>query len=157
MPTDSLAWGDNFTIHNPNAGEGGRKETEIRSIWSWNMIELVYGLWMCQLQRFQLWQMLFCFWTVPRLYYFWQQILQNTGSWFTFDSLKDEQTWQRSFTNSDLPIKCNDNFYKKNILLHKSCKRVYPKVSRLATWSKNCKRYSSLPLGAVVPLFCESV
>jgi hypothetical protein len=28
--------------------------------------------------------------------------------------------------------------------------RVYPKVSRLATWNKNCKWYSSLPLGAVV-------
>jgi len=35
--------------------------------------------------------------------------------------------------------------------------RVYPKVSRLATWSENCKWYSSLPLGAVVSLFCESV
>jgi hypothetical protein len=35
--------------------------------------------------------------------------------------------------------------------------RVYPKVSGLATWSKNCKWYSSLPLGAVVLLFCESV
>jgi hypothetical protein len=31
--------------------------------------------------------------------------------------------------------------------------RVYPKVSGLATWSENCKWYSSLPLGA----FCESV
>jgi len=27
--------------------------------------------------------------------------------------------------------------------------RVYPKVSGLATWSENCKWYSSLPLGAV--------
>jgi hypothetical protein len=35
--------------------------------------------------------------------------------------------------------------------------RVYPKVSGLATWSENCKSYSSLPLGAVVSLFCESV
>jgi hypothetical protein len=35
--------------------------------------------------------------------------------------------------------------------------RVYPKVSGLATWSENCKWYSSLPLGAVVSLFCESV
>jgi len=34
---------------------------------------------------------------------------------------------------------------------------VYPKVSGLATWSKNCKWYSSLPLGAVVSLFSESV
>jgi hypothetical protein len=35
--------------------------------------------------------------------------------------------------------------------------RMYPKISRLAAWSENCKRYSSLPLGAVVSLFCESV
>jgi hypothetical protein len=35
--------------------------------------------------------------------------------------------------------------------------RVYPKVSGLATWSKNCKWYSSLPLGTVVSLLCESV
>jgi len=35
--------------------------------------------------------------------------------------------------------------------------RVYLKVSRLATWNEKCKWYSSLPLGAVVALFCESV
>jgi hypothetical protein len=35
--------------------------------------------------------------------------------------------------------------------------RVYPKVSGLAAWSKNCKWYSSLPLDAVVSLFCKSV
>jgi hypothetical protein len=35
--------------------------------------------------------------------------------------------------------------------------RVYPKVSGLAAWSDNCKRYSSLPLGAVVSIFYESV
>jgi hypothetical protein len=35
--------------------------------------------------------------------------------------------------------------------------RVYPKVSGLAAWSENCKWYSSVPLGAVVSLFCESV
>jgi hypothetical protein len=35
--------------------------------------------------------------------------------------------------------------------------RVYPKVSGLAAWSENCKWYSSLPLGAVVSLFRESV
>jgi hypothetical protein len=37
------------------------------------------------------------------------------------------------------------------------CTRMYPKVSGLATWSENCKLYRSLPLGAVVSLFCESV
>jgi len=35
--------------------------------------------------------------------------------------------------------------------------RVYPKVSGLAAWSENCKWYSSLPLSAVVALFCESI
>jgi len=35
--------------------------------------------------------------------------------------------------------------------------RVYPKVSRLAAWNESCKWYSSLPLGADVWLFCESV
>jgi hypothetical protein len=40
---------------------------------------------------------------------------------------------------------------------HKLVKRVYLKVSGLATWSKKCKWYSSLPLGAVVSPFCEPV
>jgi hypothetical protein len=35
--------------------------------------------------------------------------------------------------------------------------RVYPKVSGLAAWNKNCKWYSSLPPGAVVSLFYEPV
>jgi hypothetical protein len=35
--------------------------------------------------------------------------------------------------------------------------RVYPKVFGQAAWSENCKWYSSLPVGAVVSLFCESV
>jgi hypothetical protein len=35
--------------------------------------------------------------------------------------------------------------------------KVYPKVSALAAWSENCKWYSSLPLGAILSLFCESV
>jgi hypothetical protein len=38
-----------------------------------------------------------------------------------------------------------------------SYSKVYPKVSGLAAWSENCKRYSSLTLGAVVSLFYESV
>jgi hypothetical protein len=36
-------------------------------------------------------------------------------------------------------------------------RRVYRKLSGLADWSENCKQYSSLPLGAVVSLFYESV
>jgi hypothetical protein len=35
--------------------------------------------------------------------------------------------------------------------------RVYPKDSGLAARSENCKWWSSLPPGAVVSLFCESV
>jgi hypothetical protein len=35
--------------------------------------------------------------------------------------------------------------------------RVYPKLSGLDAWSENFKWYSSLPLGAVVSLFCELV
>jgi len=42
-------------------------------------------------------------------------------------------------------------------LNHSEYMRVHPKVSGLATWSENCKWYSSLLLGAVVSLFCESV
>jgi hypothetical protein len=36
-------------------------------------------------------------------------------------------------------------------------KKEYPKVSGMAACSENCKWWSSLPLGAVVSLFCESV
>jgi len=35
--------------------------------------------------------------------------------------------------------------------------RVYPKVSGLAAWSENYKWHSSLPLHAVVSIFCKSV
>jgi hypothetical protein len=35
--------------------------------------------------------------------------------------------------------------------------RVYPKVSGLAAWSGSCKWCSSVPLVAVLSLFCESV
>jgi hypothetical protein len=37
------------------------------------------------------------------------------------------------------------------------CTRGYPKLSGLAAWRENCKWYSSLPLVAVISLFCESV
>jgi len=35
--------------------------------------------------------------------------------------------------------------------------RLYPNVSGLAAWSENCKWYSSLTLGAVLPPFFESL
>jgi len=41
--------------------------------------------------------------------------------------------------------------------LREGHRKVYPKVSGLAAWSKSCKWYSFLPLGADVSLFCESV
>jgi hypothetical protein len=34
---------------------------------------------------------------------------------------------------------------------------MYLEVSGLAAWSENCTWYSSVPLGAVVSLFCVSV
>jgi len=37
------------------------------------------------------------------------------------------------------------------------CSCVYSKVSGLAAWRENCKWYNSVPLDAVVSLFCESV
>jgi hypothetical protein len=36
-------------------------------------------------------------------------------------------------------------------------KKVYPKVSGPTAWSEDCKWNTSLPLGAVVSLFRESV
>jgi hypothetical protein len=48
-------------------------------------------------------------------------------------------------------------FYGVVVFLNNTDTRVYPKVSGLAACSENCKWYSSLPLGAVVSLFCESV
>jgi hypothetical protein len=35
--------------------------------------------------------------------------------------------------------------------------RVYPKVSELAAWRENREWYTSLPLDAIVSLFCETV
>jgi hypothetical protein len=35
--------------------------------------------------------------------------------------------------------------------------RVYPKVAGLAAWNQNCKWQSSVPIRAVVSLFCELV
>jgi hypothetical protein len=44
-----------------------------------------------------------------------------------------------------------------SLAVGEECTRIYPKVSGLVAWSENCKWYSSLPLGAVVSLFRESV
>jgi len=49
------------------------------------------------------------------------------------------------------------DFDKKTTEEAERCTMVYPKVSGLAAWSENCKYHSSLPLGAIVSLICESV
>jgi hypothetical protein len=59
--------------------------------------------------------------------------------------------------NGKSNIKSLIRICKTNLLSAQQTMRVYPKVSRLAAWSKNCKWCSSLSLGAVVSLFCESV
>jgi hypothetical protein len=59
-----------------------------------------------------------------------------------------------------VPSSCNKIIehaeFQKNLADVHKYEGVY-KVSGLAAWSKNCKQYSSLPLGAGVSLFCESV
>jgi hypothetical protein len=41
--------------------------------------------------------------------------------------------------------------------INQNTRRVYPEASGMAAWSENCKWYRSLPLDAIVSLFCESV
>jgi hypothetical protein len=53
--------------------------------------------------------------------------------------------------------KCMQNNLATIIQQYLAHTRVYLTVSGLAAWSENCKWYSSLPLCAVVSLFCESV
>jgi len=56
-------------------------------------------------------------------------------------------------TDQDVP--CDNGLPFKSHLIDDRT-RVHPKVSGLAAWSENCKRYSYLPLGAVVSLSCET-
>jgi len=56
-----------------------------------------------------------------------------------------QRRWSKSSPNNVL-VPCSYSLYRS----------VLPKVSGLATWSENCKWYSSLPQGAVLSLFCES-
>jgi hypothetical protein len=55
------------------------------------------------------------------------------------------------------PVKQQWSFPRTYTALVSHCTRMYPEVSGLTAWSENCKRYSFLPLGAVVSLFRESV
>jgi hypothetical protein len=80
-------------------------------------------------------------------------------------------TVKGSYTHIQYPIVRQSEFIMQLLLIAGDCllqsgpktspcrvhTRVYPKVSGLTAWSENCKWYSSLPLGAVVSLFCESV
>jgi hypothetical protein len=72
----------------------------------------------------------------------WNQLNCSNTFWCRRPTLRElgiygrrKMMWKRAFMNT----------------------RMYPKVSGLAAWSEKCKWYSSLPLGAVVSLFCESV
>jgi hypothetical protein len=58
---------------------------------------------------------------------------------------------------ANIPVPYRDRRNLYDALCRITSTRVYPKVSGLAAWSENCKWYSSLPLGAVVSLFSESV
>jgi hypothetical protein len=53
---------------------------------------------------------------------------------------------------------CSDQNLTNKLQVHFGLfyRRVYPKVSRPAAWSENCKLYRSLPLGEFVSLLCES-
>jgi hypothetical protein len=63
--------------------------------------------------------------------------------------------WSSTFRKSS-PSSRNFHLLESKFLFSTK-KSVYPKVSGLAIWSENCKWYSSLPLGAAVSLFYESV
>jgi hypothetical protein len=58
--------------------------------------------------------------------------------------------WCSGSTGTTLP------FYLLWFLVWCEVLHVSPKVSGLAVWNENFKWYSSLPLGAVVSLFCQS-
>jgi hypothetical protein len=71
------------------------------------------------------------------------------------------EVYAESFTSLNLQKDTFKIFFPllsraSEILLHLWRRRVYPKVSGLASWSENCKWYSSLTIGAVISLFCES-
>jgi hypothetical protein len=76
----------------------------------------------------------------------------HTDEEFSLSS-SDPVTWKLR-NIEEIKKKKNNNNNKNKKKRHT---RVYPKVFGLATCSENCKRYSSLPLGAVVSIFCESV
>jgi hypothetical protein len=110
----------------------------------------------------------------------WEQLLSCIAEWETWESVR----WVEKCT---LPASCNCSLHIQNvsnvnvqtlceysgivtepdISRERRVNKVIPvivnfyegvsKFSGLAAWNENCKWYSSLPLGAVVSLFCESV
>jgi len=63
---------------------------------------------------------------------------------------------RNTITDLGVNFPCNMFFRELRLIVRDRHTRVYPKVSGLAAWSKNCEWYSSLPLDAVISLFCES-
>jgi hypothetical protein len=58
--------------------------------------------------------------------------------------------WNMKYRSAKWALRTQNTFHVVGYSSEYSYTRVYPKVSGLATWSENCKWYSSLPLGAVV-------
>jgi hypothetical protein len=78
----------------------------------------------------------------------WYLNLREEWNLHVFESL----VLRGTFVSKEL-----EEFYVKRNFVIRIDMTMYPKVSGLAAWSENCKWHSSLPLGAVLPLFCESV
>jgi hypothetical protein len=99
--------------------------------------------------------------TVLLIHHYGQMSL-NWGTQKFPTVVKTLQTKQISTKNEPENETEGSVIYYENTLIWQKFKRpnshmrVYPKVSGLATLGKNCKWYSSLPLGAVVLLFCKS-
>jgi hypothetical protein len=81
------------------------------------------------------------------VFYFELLVLTSSGG--------SEKKSSRNLTNETDACASRDSYRlpPENV----ACTKVYPKVFGLATWSDDCKWYSSLPLGAVGSLFYESI
>jgi len=75
--------------------------------------------------------------------------------------IQNNVTLPMEHLSCDTHSRCHDEIYCNTMyiktILNYECTRVHPKVYGLAAWDENCKWYSSLPLGAVVSLFCDRV
>jgi hypothetical protein len=66
-----------------------------------------------------------------------------------------EKFFAEELKETILIIELEERGLKPRLCQIHNYRRVYTEVPGLAAWSDNCKWYSSLPLGAVVSLFCE--